>query len=108
MAEEVALVLRDKNKDLRNALEKQTYRVESLENHQLTMERRAAAAEKQAEIFYGVIRSLAEVIPNNTARGRAARANARLMMESCEIKPPLTLGASRNRKPVKSRKKKKT
>jgi hypothetical protein len=108
MAEEVAIVLRDKNRLLQKELDTQKYRVESLENQQLKWERRADAAEKQAEIFYGVIRSLAEVIPNTTARGRAARANARLMMESCDIKPPLTLGASRKRKPLRKKKKKKT
>ena len=108
MTDEIAAVLRARNRELEKELKAQTTKVQNMENQRLTWERRADAAEKQAEDFYDIIRAMAEVIPNTTSRGRMTRQFSRLKLEKMGVKPPSTLGSSRQREPIKKKKKKKS
>jgi hypothetical protein len=106
MAEEIAEVLRMKNKKLTESLHTSQARVRGLETGRLKWEGRGKVAEEQAAMFFNIISDMAEAIPNSTARGRVIRSNARTMMESIGVKPPSSLGSTRNRKPTKRKKKK--
>lgn len=67
------------------------------ENAHMALERRAKAAEEQAEAFMNACRILASATSNTTFSGRQAREEARRILEAEGIRPPSTLGSSRSR-----------
>lgn len=74
------------------------------ENKHHGLERRAVSAEENSEALFNAVRILADVIPPDTAQGRRARQEARVLLEAKKITPPSTLGSSRARKTRRRRK----
>lgn len=74
------------------------------EDAQARLERRANAAEDDAEAMLGAIRVLASGVPWTTATGRRVRSEARDLLVSRKITPPSTLGSPRKRAKIKKKK----
>ncbi len=91
-------VQRNKIRELESDLVAARRHLAERENLHHGLERRAASAEASSEALFNAVRILADVIPPDTARGRKARQEARVLLEEKKITPPSTLGSSRVRK----------
>lgn len=101
-------VLRKRNRELKSQL-----RASQEQRHRA--ERDAARAvlelntvEETFTAFFIAVAKLAMEVSNKSREGREAREIARKALEEAGIRPPSTLGASRQRKKSTKRRKKKT
>ena len=98
LKEEAIVVLRKRIRDQEATLHSHVQRVAQLENEEARLTRRAVSAEAEAEILMTAVRTLAYQVPNDTAKGKQARSDARKLLEKHKIQPPHSLGSSRKRK----------
>lgn len=100
---EVAQTLRSRIAVLESQTRALENTVRAHENAALTADRRVHTAEADREMLYIAVRVLAKAVPNTTVGGRKAREAARKLLESKGMKPPSTLGSSRERKKRRKR-----
>jgi ribosomal protein L19E len=79
-------------------------RLRECENALGKFSRTAKAAEDELEAWMDAVRVLAEQVSNTTGAGRRARVEARQILEAKKIRPPHSLGTSRNRKKASKKK----
>ena len=99
---EVIDVLRDKNRELTKELASVNNQLIAEERAAVILQRRAVAAEREAVVLMDALRALATGAPNTTWAGREARKNARKVLEAACVRPPSTLGHSREKGKKKS------
>lgn len=95
LIDEVAEMLRDKNRQLEAEVSALKTHLREAENNALRFESRVVRAEEEREALYDAVRVLAEQVSNTLATGRRARHTARKTLEKRKIRPPSTLGSSR-------------
>ena len=100
---EIIDTLREKNRELRKELENVKKTLLAEERATTGLQRRAVAAEREAEVLMDGLRVLAKGAPNTTYAGRQARKLARETLERAGVRPPNTLGRSRQASPRKKK-----
>lgn len=108
LIDEVAEMLRDKNRQLELEVSALKTHLREAENNALRVESRVVRAEEERQALYDAVRVLAGQVSNTMASGRRARHEARKTLENHKIRPPSTLGSSRAQKRKTRRKKKNT
>jgi hypothetical protein len=107
LADEAILVLRQKLKLNQQLLEQAQRRVRNHEFDMSAVEFARSAVFRGFEAVFHAVSILADRVKPKTVEDRAARMQARKLLEEAGIKPPSTLGSSRSRKPKKRRMRKK-
>lgn len=88
---EMVEILRKENIELET-------KVRAMEKHHLLHGIRSEAAEARMLVMSEAVRVLARAVSADTAIGKKVRAEARAILEQAGLKPPGTLGSSRERK----------
>jgi len=88
---EMVEILRKENIELET-------KVRSMERHMVKHSIRSHAAEDALLATAEAVRVLAKQVSSETTLGKKARAEARSILEKAGVKPPGTLGSSRERK----------
>ena len=96
-------MLRRKNKDLVDAIRKARATALGSEAERERYRVANTALIDKFDALYEAVSVLATEVSNDTRDGRVAREKARKLLEGNDIKPPSTLGSSRNRRVVKKK-----
>ena len=99
-------VLRKRNRELQRQLATAKEQKSKADRDASRAELELDAVESAFTAFFFAVDRLAEEVTSKTMKGRVAREFARKALEEVGIRPPSTLGSSRQRKKRTKRKKK--